>query len=221
MKTIFIPTQYEGKVNFSKIKIDKLPDKIGIITTAQFLNKSNEIIQYLKNNDKKVFFEKDKQKNKGQLLGCDQGSALKVQDKADVFLYIGSGEFHPLGVVMKTDKEVYSFNPITNIFERFNRKNIEKYKKNKKVRYMKFLSSDNIGILVSLKHGQVSYKKTVELKNNLEGKGKNCFIFVFNTLDTLEMENFPFIEFWANTACPRIADDKDKKSIIDISEIDI
>ena len=44
MKTIFIPAQYEGKVDFDKIKLDKLPKKIGIVTTAQFLNKTKKII---------------------------------------------------------------------------------------------------------------------------------------------------------------------------------
>lgn len=219
MKIIFIPAQYEGKVDFDKIKLDKLPKKIGIVTTAQFINATKKIIQYLEKSKKKTFFEKDKQKNKGQLLGCDQGAAIKIQNKVDAFLYIGSGEFHPLGVAMKTNKDVYIFNPATNAFSRLNKENIEKYKKNKKIKYMKFLSADNIGIMVSLKPGQHSYKKAIEIKNKLGKKGKNCYIFVFDTLDSREMENFPFIDFWVGTACPRIGDDKDKRNIIDMDEL--
>ena len=219
MKTIFIPAQYEGKVDFDKIKLNKLPKKIGIVTTAQFLNKTKKIIQYLEKNKKKIFFEKDKQKNKGQLLGCDPGAAIKIQNKVDAFLYIGSGEFHPLGVAMKTNKDVYIFNPATNAFSRLNKENIEKYKKNKKIKYMKFLNADNIGIMVSLKPGQHSYKKAIEIKKKLEKKGKNCFIFVFDTLDASEIRNFPFIDFWIGTACPRIGDDKDKRNIIDMDEL--
>ncbi|MBI2208065.1 diphthamide synthesis protein [Candidatus Woesearchaeota archaeon] len=221
MKAIFIPTQYTGKVEFDKIKLDKLPKKLGIVTTAQFQNKTKEIIQYLKNNNKEIFIDKIKQKNEGQLLGCDQGAALKVQGKADAFLYIGSGDFHPLGVAMSTNKEVYLFNPVTGIFSKFGKNEIEKYKKQKKVNYIKFLSAENIGIMVSIKPGQYSYKKAVEIRDKLEKRGKNAFIFVFDTLDAAEMQNFPFIDFWVNTACPRIADDKDKKNVIDMNELEL
>ena len=75
--------------------------------------------------------------------------------------------------------------------------------------------------MVTIKPGQYSYNKAKEIKKKIEEKGKKCFIFVFDTLDANEMENFPFIDFWVNTACPRIADDKDKKNVIDMSELDL
>ena len=221
MKAIFIPTQYKGIINFNKIELDKLPKKLGIVTTAQFTNKTKEIIEYLKKNNKEIFIDKIEQKNEGQLLGCDVGAAQKIQDKVDAFLYIGSGNFHPLGVAMNTKKDVFCFNPVTSVFLKLNKEEIEKYKKNKKANYVKFLHADNIGLMVSIKPGQYSYRKAIEIKNKLEKKGKNCFIFVFDTLDAREMENFPFIDFWINTACPRIADDKDKKNVIDMSELEL
>jgi 2-(3-amino-3-carboxypropyl)histidine synthase len=219
MKAVFIPTQYVGKTDFSKIELDKLPKKIGLLTTAQFMNKAKEIKTYLEGNNKEVYFDRIKQKNPGQLLGCDVGAATKVQQNVDAFLYIGSGLFHPLGVAMNTKKDVFCFNPSTGIFSRFDEADIGKYKKNKKVKYTKFLHSDNIGIMVSVKPGQYSYRRAIGIRKKLELKGKNCYIFVFDTLDANEMENFPFIEFWVNTACPRIADDKDKKNVIDMAEL--
>jgi len=154
------------------------------------------------------------------LLGCDVNSAVKIKDDVDAYLYIGSGEFHPLGVALKTGKEVFTFNPVSSVFSKLDKKEIEDYKKIKKSRYVRFLSAENIGILVSTKPGQNSYKKALEIKEKLEKKGKKCFVFVFDTLDVMEMENFPFIDFWVNTACPRIADDKDKKNVIGMNEID-
>ena len=221
MRAIFIPTQYTGKVEFDKIQLEKLPKKLGIVTTAQFQNKTKEIIDYLGKSGKEVFIDKIKQRNEGQLLGCDQGAAIKIQRNVDAFLYIGSGDFHPLGVAMNTSKEVYLFNPVTGVFSKFDNNDIEKYKKNKKIKKTKFLHADNIGVMVSIKPGQYSYKKAVEIKDKLEKKGKNAFIFVFDTLDAAEMQNFPFIDFWINTACPRIADDKDKKNVIDMSELEL
>jgi len=211
MKTIFIPTQYTGKVEFDKIELDKLPKRIGIVTTTQFLDKTKEIIKYLGKNHKEVFIDRIKQKNLGQLLGCDTGAAEKIQKDVDAFLYVGSGEFHALGVALNTNKNVFCFNPSTSVFSKLDEEEIEKYKRSKKARYVRFLHAENIGIMVSIKPGQYSYKKALEIKKNFETKGKNCYIFVFDTLDAKEMENFPFIDFWINTLCPRIADDKDKK----------
>ena len=78
MKTIFIPTKYTGKVDVSKIKVDRLPKKIGIVTTAQFIDKIIQIKNYLIKNNKTVFIGKDKQKE-GQVLGCDVGAAEKIK----------------------------------------------------------------------------------------------------------------------------------------------
>jgi len=221
MKTIFIHTKYTGKVDLSKIDLDKLPKRIGVVTTTQFLNKIDEIKEYLEKNNKEIFVDKIKQRNEGQLLGCDVGAATKIQDDVDAFLYIGSGEFHPLGVALSTKKDVFTFNPVSGVFTRLEVKEVEKYKKTKKAKYVRFLHADNIGILVSIKPGQYSYKKAIEIKEKFEKKGKKCFIFVSDTLDTNEMNNFPFIDFWVNTACPRIADDKDKKNVIDMSQLEL
>jgi len=221
MKTVFLQTRYTGKVNLDKIELDKLPKKLGLVTTTQFLGKVEEIKDYLEENVKEVFIDEGKQRNEGQLLGCDVGAATKLQDKVDAFLYIGSGEFHPLGVALNTKKEVFTFNPVTGTFSKLNEKEIEKYKKSKKARYVKFLHANNIGVMVTIKPGQYSYSKAKEIKKKLEEKGKKCFIFVFDVLDANEMENFPFVDFWVNTACPRIADDRDKKNVIDMSELEL
>ena len=221
MKTIFIPAKYTGKVDLSKMNVDNLPKKLGLVTTVQFLDIVDNIKKYLKKNSKEIFIGKGKQKNPGQVLGCDISTTEKIKDKVDAFLYIGSGEFHPLGVALNTKKEVFTFNPVSNVFSKINNNDIEKYKKIRKAKYVKFLHADNIGILVSTKPGQYSYKKAVEIKKKLEEKGKKCFIFVFDSLDANEMQNFPFIDFWVNTACHRIADDENKKNVIDMSELDL
>jgi 2-(3-amino-3-carboxypropyl)histidine synthase len=220
MKTVFIPAKYTKKADLSNIKLDKLPSKIGVVTTVQFLDQTNKIKNYLEKNGKEVFVGKGRQKNAGQILGCDVSATEKIKDKVEAFLYIGSGRFHPIGTALKTNKDVFCFNPTTNIFSKLDKKDIENYKKTRKAKYARFLHADNIGILVSTKPGQCSYKKAVKIKKKLEEKGKKCFIFVFNTLNANEMENFPFIDFWVNTACPRIADDEDKKNVIDMGELD-
>ena len=79
---------------------------------------------------------------------------------------------------------------------------------------MKFLSSKNIGILVSIKPGQYNLKKAFALKKKL--RDKKCYIFLSDNIGAEQLENFPFIECWVNTACPRIADNL---NVVNISEL--
>ena len=152
-----------------------------------------------------------------QVLGCDQSAAGNIKDKVDAFLYIGDGNFHPLGVALKTKKPVFCFNPITEKFIKIKKTDIAKIEKRKKANYLKFLSSDNIGILVSTKPGQQNLKKAIRLKKKM--KNKKCYILLFDTLNVQELENFPFIQSWVNTACPRISDEKNIINIEDIKYI--
>ncbi len=190
---------------------EKLPDKIGLVATIQLKHKLKEIKKLLENKGKKAFIG-------GQILGCDVGAAEKIKDKVDAFLYVGSGNFHPLGVALETGKKVVTANPLTDEISRIKKKDIEKYKKQQKGLLIKFLSSKKIGILVSTKPGQERMKKALELKKKLEAKDKECYIFLDNTLNPAEFENFPFIESWINTACPRFADDK--KGVINYEKVE-
>ena len=61
--------------------------------------------------------------------------------------------------------------------------------------------SDKIGILVSTKPGQYNLNQALKLKKQLK---KESYIFIFNKFEDFELENFPHIDFWINTACPRI-----------------
>src|SRR5439155_142643 len=47
----------------------------------------------------------------GQLLGCDYHTATVVEGDVDGYLYIGTGDFHPLGVAILIDKPVIIADP--------------------------------------------------------------------------------------------------------------
>ena len=220
MKIMMVEGRYKGKINLSNLDANVLPKNIGLATTVQFLDYVGEINQYLKSNGKNIFVDKIRQKYEGQLLGCDTGSAEKIKDKVDAFLYIGTGVFHPLGIALNIDRDIFCYDPISAVLSKIDRTQVEKYNKKRKAAYMKFLEAAEIGILVSLKPGQNNFIKAVELKKQL--KDKNCYIFAFDTLDFSQIENFPFIQCWVNTACNRILDDYDKfpKPLVDLSDIE-
>jgi 2-(3-amino-3-carboxypropyl)histidine synthase len=206
MKTLFIEAKSDIKVKLEREVIKKLPKRVGLVSTIQHLHALKSIKKQLKNS---VIG--------GQVLGCDVGAARRIRDKVDAFLYIGTGEFHPLGIALETGKEVYSYNPITKRMGKISKGDVEAYKRRRKGAYMKFLSSKRIGILVSTKPGQNNLRKAFELKRKL--KDKECYIFVADTLHINQLENFPFVECWVNTACPRIVDDSSPKRIINFDDV--
>ena len=220
MKIMMVESRYKGKINLSNLDASALPKNIGLATTVQFLDFVDEIKQYIESKGKKIFIDKMKQKYEGQLLGCDTGAAEKIKDNVDAFLYIGTGIFHPLGIALNIDKDVFCYDPISAVLSKIDKEQVERYNKKRKGAYLKFMEAKEIGILVSLKPGQNNFRKAVELKKQL--KDKNCYIFAFDTLDFNQIENFPFIQCWVNTACNRILDDYEKfpKPLIDLSEME-
>ncbi len=203
MKTLFIEAKSDADVRLSDAQLAKLPKKIGILTTIQHLHKIKEVQEQIKGSI-----------SGGQILGCDAGTAKKIKDKVDAFLYIGSGEFHPLEILIETGKDVFCFNPFTKKMSRIDEKDLKDYNRCRKASLVKFLSSNRIGILVSTKPGQNKMKRAQELAKR---KDKEYFIFAFDTLNDMDLENFTFIQCWVNTACPRIADKR--TNMINIADI--
>jgi len=184
MKTLFIPAK--AKYDFKELKnLDKMPKKLGLVTTIQYVDELPKIKKYLEGKGKLVEIG-------GQILGCNVKNAEKIKEKVDAFLYIGSGHFHP-GALIDLGKDIFLSNGEKVVF------------KKRKGMLSKFYASKNIGVIVSLKKGQLHMDWAENLKKKY--KDKNIYIFVCDTLDYNQLENFPFIECWVNTACPRIADD--------------
>ncbi|MBW2988902.1 2-(3-amino-3-carboxypropyl)histidine synthase subunit [Candidatus Woesearchaeota archaeon] len=200
MKTIFIEGRYKGHIKIGRDIEKRLPEKIGLVSSIQFLGSLQDIKKQLAG---RAIIG-------GQVLGCNAKNAEKMQNKVDAFLYIGDGQFHPLGIAIKTKKTVFTFNPISKTFDKVKEQDIKEYKKRKKTALLKFLHSENIGVLVSAKPGQhYGLKKLWAEEDRLRKKyrDKRFYTFIADTIDYSQLENFPFIEAWVNTACPRMEED--------------
>jgi len=202
MKVMFIEAKYNKDIK-EILKKTKIKGKVGIVTTAQHLHQLKEAQKTIKNSI-----------IGGQIIGCNFKNAEKIKNKVDAFLFIGSGDFHPLELALRTGKEVYTANPYNNQITKISKEEIEKKKKEIKGKYIRFLNAKKVGILVSTKPGQYNLKKALELRKKLK---KESYIFMFNTLREEELENFPDIDIFINTACPRI----DYKRVINIQDIKI
>ena len=205
MRVLFVPAKYKGSFSLKNIQIKNLPKIIGLVTTIQHIDSINKIKDYLKNNNKKIIIGKSKTLHRGQILGCDVSAAISIQNKIQAFLYIGSGKFHPFQIAMATNKPIFIFNPLTEQFKLLEKEKIQKFKNRRKGQKLKFLSSNIFGILVSTKPGQNKLKEALQLKKKLEKQKKEVYIFTFDTLDINQLENFPDIECWINTACPGLS----------------
>ncbi|MBU1198387.1 MAG: 2-(3-amino-3-carboxypropyl)histidine synthase subunit [Nanoarchaeota archaeon] len=218
MKTFFIEARYKGKIKLPDELIDKLPNKIVLFTTVQFLDSVDNIKKKLEKKQKKVLLLKTEHtKHAGQLLGCN---IKEFKQDFDAFLYIGDGMFHPKALLLKNSKPVFAFNPFSKKFFKLEEKEINDMKKKQKGALMKFMASKEIGVLVSTKPGQNKLKQAQTLEKKFPEK--KFYFLMFDTIDFAELENFPFVECFVNTACPRIAFDeaeKIRKPIVNIEDL--
>lgn len=205
MKNLFIQVTSSTNFSFSRINLKALPKSskaVGLIATVQFIKALPGLKQWLERQGKQALINKN-----GQIVGCNISNATKIQDKVSCFLYVGSGKFHPLAVALslKQPKPIFLYNPITEEFSRLNEKDIAQVQARKKTARVKFISAKIFGILVSTKPGQQRLKQAKALRTKLEKQGKKVYFFLFNDFDINQLENFPRVECWINTACPGLS----------------
>ena len=195
MKQYFIPAKVTIDLQITEKELKKIPAKVGIITTIQHMHQIEDVQKQL---PKSIIA--------GQVLGCTAQSAVRVQKKVDAFLYVGSGVFHPIMVSIAVNKPVYKYNPLTKKVTKSLKKDADKYLQKKQGKLIKFLSARRIGILVTTKPGQEHLKWAKQLASRDDDK--EYYLFAFDTLNQINMDDFNFIDMWVDTACPRIADEK-------------
>lgn len=195
--------------------------KIGLVSAVQFAWQLDEIKKFLEKKGKKAFIGKPSRHAvlRGQILGCDASSAENIEEKVECFLYVGTGEFHPLG--LRTGKPIFILNPFTKKISRIPEESIKLEKKKQQIRILKFKEAKIIGILVSTKYGQERIREAECLKAKLEKARKEAYLFICGTIIPNELLNFPQIECWANTACPRIDDSElyNNKPIVNFEDV--
>lgn len=209
MKTYHIEAKAQlGKVDFS---VASLPSKLGVVTTIQYLSEMKKIVDYLWKKEIKALVC-------GQVLGCDASAAVRHKDDVDAFLYVGTGEFHPIGVALQTGKPVFVLHPESMKIRKLGSEEVERIRKKKKGMLTKFYSSDTIGVLMTTKKGQSGVQGGLQKVQEVEKKypDKRFYYFLCDTLNFSELENFPFVECWLNTMCPRIMEDISVLNVEDV-----
>jgi 2-(3-amino-3-carboxypropyl)histidine synthase len=204
MKTLYIPAKVKSEVNEKKIASLKLPKNIAIAYSIQY----KDIVAKVR----EILSGKYKITEMTQVLGCSKPQFPK---DTQAILLIGSGRFHAVSLAFESKLPIYILE--SNELRKISDEEIYAFEKRKLASYMKFLNSEKVGILISIKPGQERLKRALNLKNEL--KNKKSYLFISNDIDTRQFENFSDITAWINTACPRLdfegfvfnADGLDKK----------
>jgi 2-(3-amino-3-carboxypropyl)histidine synthase len=220
-----------SNVDISKVVEKAIPSikgkKIGVVTTAQHIHKLDDVKNiFIKNNFEPVIRKGDNRiYSPGQILGCNFSAATKIVDDVDTYLFIGSGTFHPLGLLLSTKKPVISCDPYTNEVKF---KELEDFKdKILRQRFGAIARSKDakvFGIVVSIKSGQYRFKEAEKIKNLIESKNKKSYILIANFFSASFLESFKDIDCFVSLGCPRIAIDdymQYEKPIITPIELEI
>ena len=218
MRLHFIPVRYKKKVVLPKAFIKKLPAKIILFTTIQYHDQLEAWKKALTAAGKEVHTFKPKHAvAEGHLLGC----GIEHWDvEANAFLYVGDGLFHPKALVINNDLPVYCYDPKAGKHFLMTDEDIERAKKKQRAAMSSFLMAKKVGVLITTKYGQQRLEMSLKLKEKYPDK--EFFYLLFDSLDWNSLEDFPFLECFINTMCPRIGlDDTNKlaKPVLDIGAL--
>lgn len=207
-------------INDALSQLDENVKTIGLITTAQHIHKLDDMVELIRQKGYTVKLEGGKGTSPAQVLGCNFTSIKNLD--VDVIVYVGSGDFHALGVKLFTKKPVILADPFTGVA-----RDIEDfYDKILRVRFARITkasSAKSFGIIVSSKKGQLRFDLAIQLKNLIKEHGFDAQIL---NMDFVAPDRLlPFnLDAYVMTACPRIAIDDSamyKKPVLTPQELEI
>lgn len=182
--------------------------KIGLIASLQYLDFLPILKKELERKGIKALMSEGKlTKYPAQVLGCDINAAKNLDKRVDAFILLSTGRFHAIQIAQETSKPVFVLQEDS--IQQIKKEEIENMKKKRLAAVKKFLAGKEIGIIVSTKPGQNRMEEALKIKEILEKKGKKAFLFIADTININELENFS-CQAWLNTACPALTLDSSK-----------
>jgi len=186
---------------------EKLPERIGLLATVQYMGLIPKAKEILESMGKKVFVGNGDRRISypGQVLGCNFSSVSSVNDEADAFLYLGEGDFHPLAAAFGAKKKMLILNPLTgeigsvdDIRDRMLRKRFALIEAAR--------AAESFLVIVCTKTGQDRSAAADSIIKKIRERGKRAYCLLMNEIGPDAL--LPYrVDAYINTACPRIAMD--------------
>jgi len=139
----------------------------------------------------------------GQVLGCNYSG-----DETSIghYIFLGSGNFHPIGLVLHTGKPLAMLDPYTGEADEMSAERIERILRQRFGLIMAVKDATRFAILIGEKPGQMRRSLALRMKRLLEKHGKRGYLLALEHIGPELLDFYP-VDAYVNTACPRIAID--------------
>ena len=179
--------------------------KLGLVGSIQH----QHLLEDYKNRLEKVGFEVEipvggeRLTFPGQVLGCNYSG-----DEPEIghYLFLGSGDFHPIGLVLHTGKPLAMLDPYTGDSTEMSFERIERILRQRFGLIMAVGDAVSFGILIGEKPGQMRRNLAIRMKKLLEKHHKKGYLLALDHVGPELIDFYP-VDAFVNTACPRIAID--------------
>nr|AIE93378.1 diphthamide synthase subunit (dph2) [uncultured marine group II/III euryarchaeote AD1000_34_D01]AIE98315.1 diphthamide synthase subunit (dph2) [uncultured marine group II/III euryarchaeote KM3_05_F04]AIF20130.1 diphthamide synthase subunit (dph2) [uncultured marine group II/III euryarchaeote KM3_88_E02] len=179
--------------------------KLGLVGSIQHLHLLSEFKKRLEDAGFEVEIPVggDRLTFPGQVLGCNYSG-----DSPDIghYLFLGSGDFHPIGLVLHTGKPLAMLDPYTGDASEMSLQRIERILRQRFGLIMASDGAQSFGILIGEKPGQMRRNLALRMKRMLEKHGKKGYLLALEHVGPELIDFYP-VDAFVNTACPRIAID--------------
>jgi 2-(3-amino-3-carboxypropyl)histidine synthase len=194
--------EYYHDVDVERAVINALPllgQKVGVVTTAQHIHKLGDVVKILLSADKEPVVSKGDSRiaYPGQVLGCNFSA---VPEGVDSILFVGTGNFHPMGMRLAHKVPVVAADPFTGEARPVD---VDKIMKQRYAIMAKATDAKKWGIIVGMKPGQ----QRLGLAKRLKELAGDAVLISIKEITPDRLINFK-VDAFVSTACPRIAIDE-------------
>jgi 2-(3-amino-3-carboxypropyl)histidine synthase len=208
--TIYLPAR--AKISVKEAVKKAIPllgpwSDIGLVTTVQHAHRLEEVRDMLLRAGKNISIGDARLvKYPGQVIGCNFSNAQSISKETEAFLFVGGGRFHAIGVAVVTAKPTIVADPYERRAYAIHDE-IPGILKRRWASISEAKSAKNFGVLISLKSGQKRIKEAVKIKEKLERSGRMATLLALREISSDRLIQFPTIDAFVNTACPRLSFD--------------
>ncbi len=200
---------------------------LGLLTTAQYLHLLPVLKGVVEGAGLRVLtgMPSSRCHFPGQVLGCSFECAEAIGGEVDAFIFLGEGDFHPLGAFLATKKRVFTLNPWDGAVSQFGPEDnkFRLFMKQRLSAVGRALDAACYGIIISLKEGQRRADVATAAVGKIRAAGKGAYILALTEVTPAELDVMP-VDAFVNTACPRITYDdfsRYKKPILTPFELEV
>lgn len=195
--------------------------RIGVVTTIQHAEHLDDVKEALLASGKRVAVgDAGRLGHAGQVVGCDFSNARAVVKNVDAFLCVCGGRFHALGVALTTAKPTVVADPYEATAYSVDSE-ADRLIKQRWASIQEAASGKRFGVLIGLKSGQKRLERALWISIKLQGLGKKSTLLTAREITPESLLQYPSIDAYVNTACPRISLDDStrfKKPVLTINE---